>query len=481
MKIIVTGVTSFRNHGVEALVTTLLDQLRKRLPNPEFLILDRVPEYDASRITSPDVRFALDLTFKPAISSRARAMLLKLSDQVKALAPDYQAVLSEFETADLVVATGGDVFASEYGHRSLVSHLAPLKVALGLGKPIFFAAHSIGPFKTGVDRAAFLEVAQKAAGISVREGKSYDYLTRDLALPDSLVTLTADPAFLLAKPDPARLAKLRAYHGFTDHRPVIALTPSQAICNWMNSDDAKHFQVWCAVVDLVLREFDAGIILVPHVQELSPKNDDRVLATDLVRHFDFDPRVQLAGGDYSASEFKGIISQCDMVVAERMHACIAGLSSAVCTVAIGYSIKAEGILCDLFDPAQVRDGLLLPIQDFLDPAIACERIRNAWQMRDGIKAQLQKALPDVQRRAALTFDGSAARWGGRYGPPTPGFPIPTAPYGPHQTQPRASPLEIPIRFRPSPSPTSASLRRDRDLGMVGSWVAATVLKPGLRP
>ena len=107
--------------------------------------------------------------------------------------------------------------------------------------------------------------------------------------------------------------------GFFRRHPLAALFG--LVVMWMASglgylywDYARHFEVWCAVVDLVLREFDAGILLIPHVQELSPKNDDRVLATDLVRHFNFDPRLQLAGGDYSASEFKGLISQCDMVV-----------------------------------------------------------------------------------------------------------------------------------------------------------------------
>lgn len=404
MKTILTGVTSFRNRGVEALVTSILEQLRVRLPQPEFLVLDRVPEYDASRLADPDVRFRLDLTPKPLVSSRPRRILLQLSNTFPALASDYRDTLAEFASADLVVATGGDVFASEYGHRSLLSHLAPLQAAQACGKPVFFAAHSIGPFQDAKDREAFLGVARGAAGISVRERMSYRYLTEELGLSSERVTHTADPAFLLTKPAPERLAHLRTHYRLEPGRPLIALTPSQAICNWMNSDYDRHFRVWCAVVAALLRELDPQILLVPHVQEISPKNDDRVLATELLRHFNFDPRIQLAGGDYSASEFKGLISLCDLVISERMHACIAGLSSQVCTVAIGYSIKAEGILCDLFDPEQVKESWLLPLQDFLDADRACEKVMRAWGMREAATARLRETLPEVQRRAGQTYD-----------------------------------------------------------------------------
>jgi colanic acid/amylovoran biosynthesis protein len=155
---------------------------------------------------------------------------------------------------------------------------------------------------------------------------------------------------------------------------------------------------------MLLRELDARIVLIPHVQESAPWNDDRTLITELVRHFAFDPRLRIAGGDHSASEFKGIVSECDLVVSERMHSCIAGLSSGICTVAIGYSIKAEGILRDLFEPEQVTDALLLPLDDFLDESTACATIRKAWQMKDAVEARLNDTLPEVQRRAGLTFD-----------------------------------------------------------------------------
>ena len=404
-KIVFTGITSFRNHGVEALVVSAIAQLRQRLPQATFAVLDREPDYDTSRLPANEVRFAQDYTIRPLYAGKLRNTLTRA---VPSLDRYAAAARREIATAWGVIASGGDVFASDYGHHSLLTHLAPLKIARKHGKPFFFAAHSIGPFKNDADRTAFLDVARDSAGITLREAKSFDYVTRELKLPATLVTLTADAAFLLEKPAPERLAKLRAYHGFTDNRPVIALTPSQAICSWMNSDYDQHFKVWCAVVEMLLSELDAGLIFVPHVQETSPQNDDRVLATKIIRHFNFDPRLQIAGGDYTASEFKGIISQCDMVVAERMHACIAGLSSAVCTVAIGYSVKAEGILSDLFDLEQLQNGLLLPIKNFLDPNTACDKVRRAWQIRAAVKAQLQAKLPEVQKRAGQTFDLIAA-------------------------------------------------------------------------
>jgi polysaccharide pyruvyl transferase WcaK-like protein len=405
MKIVISGVTSFRNHGVEALVTTTLAQLRARLSGAEFLVLDRMPEYDAAQLKSPDVRFQQDATVRPLVASRLRRAMLGLSHFVAALGREYQTTRHEIQNAAAVIATGGDIFGSEYGHLSLLTHLAPLEVARAAGVPFFLHAQSIGPFKNDPDTRAFLDLARHAAHITVRERMSCDYLVRTLGLPATLVTLVADPAFLLARTE----APWRAHYRFDNRRPVVALTPSQAICNWMNSDYDLHLAAWRAVVDALRRDLDADIILVPHVQEVSPKNDDRILATQLLRHADYDPRIQIAGGDFTASDFKGIISQCDLVVSERMHACIAGLSSTICTVAIGYSIKAEGILCDLFDLDRVKGGLLLPLQDFLDPGIAVERVRRAWDMRRDVHARLKQTLPEVQRRAALAFDLIAQR------------------------------------------------------------------------
>ena len=404
-KIVFTGITSFRNHGVEALVVSSLAQLRARVAGASFCVLDREPEFDASRIPAPDVRFARDHTIRRLYSSRLRGTLTRL---VPALDRYAESAREEIASASLVIASGGDVFCSEYGWRSLLTHLEPLKIALKHQVPFIIHAQSVGPFKSRQDADAFLQVARQAAAITVRERISYDYLLNALKLPPGLVTHTADPAFLLPRPNDFTLERFREYFRMDEGRPTVALSTSQAICNWLNSDYEQHFTTWCRVIEMLLGELDANLILIPHVQEIAVKNDDRILATELMRHFQHDPRLQLAGGDYTASEYKGIISQCDLVVAERMHAAIAGLSSAVCTVPIGYSVKAEGILTDLFDRDLVRDTLLIPLKDFLKPETACERIGRAWERRHEIKSTLEDRLPEVKRRAGLSFDIIAA-------------------------------------------------------------------------
>jgi colanic acid/amylovoran biosynthesis protein len=406
---VITGISSLRNRGVDALVTTSIEQLRQRLPSPSFLVLDQAPDYDACHLDQSDTRVRFDETLRPFYVSRIRSARMRASRFATRLAPEFQAVRQEIRAADLVCASGGDVFCSEYGRLSLLAHLAPLRIAREFGRPYFLLAQSIGPFATAADREAFRAVARDATGISVRERISYDYLTQDLDLPESLVTHTADPGFLLRCPQPDRLANLRRYYGCDGTGPLIAITPSQAICHWMQADHRRHLEAWCAVVTMLLRELGAHIILVPHVQEIAPWNDDRILITEIVRHFEFDPRLRVVGADHSASELKGIISHCDMVVAERMHSCIAALSSGICAVAIKYSIKAEGIFRDLFTPEQLADGLLLTLDDFLDANAACAKIRTAWQMRPAVEARLKERLPDVERRAGLTFDLVAER------------------------------------------------------------------------
>lgn len=405
---IITGITGLRNRGVEALVVPTIEQLCQRNSNLNVKVLTKTPDYDEMRLQSYSASSLNDYLAKFP-KGRWQRLRAKLSKFHKPFASGYQAFVEEISNASVVIASGGDVFSSDYG--SLHRHLKPLELALNAGVPVVFLAQSIGPFKGDDEAKAWVNVARRSKLVTLRERLSYNYVTKDLGLSTDLVKLTADPAFLLQPPSPEKVASLRKFYGITEEKPVIAIATSQGISRYAGCDHGHHLKAWSKVVRTILDELNVQVLLVPHVQEIYAKNDDRVVATNLIKALDFDPRVKLVGADHSASEFKGLIGSCDMVIAERMHAAIAGLSSGVCTLAVGYSIKAEGIMTELLGAESLQNGLLIPIQQFLEADIACKTIYSAWEQRYEVAHQLKDVLPQVKKDSASNFDMIASLLG----------------------------------------------------------------------
>ncbi|BAY25111.1 putative polysaccharide pyruvyl transferase [Calothrix sp. NIES-2100] len=402
MNVLITGITGLRNRGVEALVVPTVEQLRQRSPHLPISILTRTPDYDEIRLHQYDTKL-IERTpfFNSSLRSRLQRWRAKLPFS-KTIEPQETPSMKAMREASVVIASGGDVFSSDYG--SLHRHLQPLQLALEANLPVVFLAQSIGPFKTDEEAQAFVNVARRSKLITVREEISYKYLIQKLGLSTDLVKLTADPAFLLAPPPPQQVANMLSSYCIKKDRPVIAVAVSQGISKYSGCDYETHIKAWQQVIKTILDELNAQVLIIPHVQETYASNDDRIAATHLLRSFDFDPRVHLAGADHSAAEFKGLIGACDMVIAERMHAAIAGLSSGICTVAVGYSIKAEGIMTNLLGTESLHRGLLIPIDKFLDPDKTYTAICNAWNCRQEIADQLKEVLPRVKKDSESNFE-----------------------------------------------------------------------------
>jgi polysaccharide pyruvyl transferase WcaK-like protein len=153
----------------------------------------------------------------------------------------------------------------------------------------------------------------------------------------------------------------------------------------------------------ILEDWHANVVIIPHVQE--GYGDDRQLATDLHRAKGFDPRIWVAAEDCSASEYKGIISQCDLVIAERMHAAIAGLSSDVPTAMVSYSLKVEGIAALAYADLPSGPGsMVVEANTLQDPATALNQLTAIWQNRAEVQTCLRRSIPAIKQLAARNFD-----------------------------------------------------------------------------
>ena len=123
-------------------------------------------------------------------------------------------------------------------------------------------------------------------------------------------------------------------------------------------DRAAAVEAFKALIRHILETSDDAVALVPHV---TWEHDNDLDALSEIREpFMDESRVLMLPATLDAQMLKGYISRMKALVTARTHASIAGYSSCVPTLVIGYSVKARGIARDLFGS---EEGHLLPVQE----------------------------------------------------------------------------------------------------------------------
>jgi colanic acid/amylovoran biosynthesis protein len=340
-------------------------------------------------------------------SGRLERYLRHVKAAVRPRGNSLQAI-EALKSATVVVASGGDVFSSDY--RSLRRHIGQVEIAQAFGKPTIFLAHSIGPFKTDAEAGMMRAVLERATLITVRESRTRQYVVQELRIPADRVRLTADVAFLLPPSPPDRIAGLRRSLGLRDSG-YVALAPSEGITSFKSTKDRfssskdreAHDRAWIRAIERILSSSTDDILIVPHVQEAHPAADDRRIASRLAEATGFNPRVRVAWGELSASDFKGLIQDARYLVGERMHACIAGLSTAVPTIAVGYSVKAQGIMEDLLGPNVTTEGLHISVAQFVASDGLKDELGAVARGQENIRQRLTEASGTATKRAEANF------------------------------------------------------------------------------
>jgi len=236
--------------------------------------------------------------------------------------------------------------------------------------------------------------------IFVRESASYDYLTKHHGLQN--VYLHADPAFALAPLEPSDEAVralvvekplavnisplLSAYRGVK--RTIPWGTTSADLAPWI-----------IEAADMVLslqKEAELPILLLPHVGAKHAGIDDYSFLNAVKRECMERGSSQISGvgGNLNARELKWLISRCRCLIASRTHATIAGFSTGVPTISLGYSRKALGINQAVFDTTEfcIRSNQL-------NVSSLTDRLRSVLVQEGAIRKHLLERGPQLRANA----------------------------------------------------------------------------------
>ena len=392
-KVAITNMTGARNRGCQALVDSILLGLEEAIPGAGVSVdlysrdsdFDRDCFGDRVAAVRPYGRRASD-DWAPNMQ-RNMFWLMNMLPRQMMLAPSMR----HLGEADLIIATGGDVFTSDYG--DFTTHARVLQV----GPPVALLGQTVGPFTPAAEEF-FRNSTENLAFCTVRETESLEYL-KDI-IPDVPVAQTADVAFLLPATDPeASRYILEVEHHFPIHdRRLIALSVSSGILTFCEGlDPDAYVREVAALVNAVNAE-GFSVVLIPHVQERAPRNND-MIACRAVLNACADPakNLLLSVPTLTASDYKGIIGLCEALVGARTHATIASLSQGIPTVSIAYSRKAWGIMRDYYGPT-LGKALTLDVASL-----------DRYQLKLALELALANGkttgrAAEMKRRAASNFD-----------------------------------------------------------------------------
>ena len=358
-----------QNHGCEALVKTVSEMLKK-YDEKSFVKLYtfRKDEDEKARLKFVDEIEEFDYTKPKKTNALEQIKISILSKKSQQKADEYFYSLScknsSLKKNDVYISIGGDNYC--YGD----SHMAAAmnKELKRLGKKTVLWGCSIDEESLSPQKIDDLKTFDL---IIARESITYNILLKNginkntVLYPDSAFTLKAEGNFKI-KPD------------------TIGINISDLICKKSENNFPEIVEKF---IRFLLKNTDKNILLIPHVTR-GEENDYSVLSE--IKNKISSDKVELVGKDLNASQYKKIISQCEMFIGARTHATIAAYSTCVPTLVIGYSVKSRGIATDIFS---TDEGLVIPIEKIKAEEDLINSYRSFLQKKDKYKNRLDSFMP----------------------------------------------------------------------------------------
>jgi polysaccharide pyruvyl transferase CsaB len=353
----ITGSYGGLNLGDEAILQSIVGELRRELPEVEITVFSRNAE-DTKR------RHAVERSIPVRKISRAE-------------------VAPEIQRLDLLIFGGGGILYDA----EVKLYLRELLVAKELGVPVMVYAVGAGPLKDPAAQAAVREALEGVHAITVRERAAQQVLEEAGVHRD--VVVTADPALLLK---PAALPRgFLKREGLEGRRRLIGMSVREPGVAAPDIDQKVYHALLANAADFMIDRWDADIVFVPMERSVLDTQHSHAVIAKMLRA----QRATVLKGEYSSSEILAMMGRFQFAVGMRLHFLIFAALRGTPFVALPYSGKVSGFLEDLKLPA--------PPLNLVNAGRLIAHLDESWDKRRSLRAQLQKSVPPLQERSRETI------------------------------------------------------------------------------
>src|SRR4051812_14378994 len=356
-KIGITGSYGGMNLGDEAILQSMLEQLRREAPGCEITVFSRDAE-DTKR------RHKVERAVPVRKLSRAE-------------------VVPEIERLDLLLFGGGGILYDADAR----TYLREVLVAKEHGVPVMLFAVGAGPLSDPTVQAVVRDALEGVAAVTVRE-KSAQQLLEEAGVRREVV-VTADPALLL-KPEPLPRNMLKI-EGLEGRKRLIGMSVREPGVAAPDLDPSVYHSLLANAADFMVDRFDADVLFVPMEHSVLDSQHSHAVIAGMLRA----QRARVLNGEYTSGQILGMMSRFTFVVGMRLHFLVFAALRGVPFVALPYAGKVSGFLEDLKLPT--------PPINLVNPGRLCAHLDQSFDDRKAVKATLSKSVPALQERSRQTI------------------------------------------------------------------------------
>jgi polysaccharide pyruvyl transferase CsaB len=353
----ITGSYGGLNLGDEAILQSIIAQLRKDLPKLEITVFSRDAE-DTKR------RHQVERAVQVRKLSRAE-------------------IMPEVERLDLLILGGGGILYDADAR----TYLREVQLAREKRVPVFVYAIGAGPLTHAAAQAAVRENLADVTMVTVRE-KSAHRVLEEAGLHRDDVVVTADPALLL-KPEPLPRGILRQ-EGLEGRRRLIGMSVREPGVAAPDLDEKVYHALIANAADFMVDRYDANVVFVPMERSVLDTQHSHAVIAKMLRA----QSATVLKGEYTSGQILSWMGKFDFALGMRLHFLIFAAIQGTPFVALPYAGKVSGFLEALGVPA--------PPLNLVNPGRLIAYLDDSWDRRRSMRTRIAEALPGLQERARET-------------------------------------------------------------------------------
>lgn len=351
---IISGYYGFQNIGDDALLLSIINDLRKNKPDMKILILSKYP---------------INTALEYAVDSISRVNILR--------------VIRSMKIARSFIYGGGTLLQDNTSTRSLLFYLCNVWLAKKMKLNVMFYANGIGPLRNKVNRLLTKNIMNKVDMITLREKLSYAEL-RHIGICKPRVLLTADSTFTLMGDMNNDSKEVLGLLGIDNSLMYIGFS----LRKYPGHEKIEH-EEYESVIARLAEHMSEKYGLVPVFIPMQYPNDIPILE-NVAKKVSVNSIV--IKQKLNIYETYNVISNMNMLIGMRLHALVFSAGAGVPMIGLEYDPKIKGFLEYINQPSagDVCELNFDRIKELAD---------DVWSRRIEIHKQLEKDVKELKKKA----------------------------------------------------------------------------------